>query len=300
MSPDEFKVEVEYNDKTIQIKKEVLDDAFENSGIHHISNKETVRIVNQSNSVSSTKLTFDYSIEVNQIKKKKTKQCDLCLKSFNNKRKLIIHMKHHFSGNFILKKVSKNVCSITVKCVYPKKISGQKNSFECKVCLKRFTDYSNCRRHIQNHYNIVKKTHTCHICTKSYTNAHNLKVHMRIHLNEKPFKCDTCQLAFFRKDTLQTHKRTHKTKYSNSEICCHICHKTFSSNSCLLRHTKMHKNKNPYTCDFCEQSFFRKDLLIVHIRSKHTGEKPHKCNVCMKSFFENSVLTRHKKIHEKK
>lgn len=314
LSSDKFEVEIEYNDKTLKIKKEIFGEyAFDNSEIHQTLKEGEV--VNKSILASSTKLIFNKHVNCDRNvtaqnknnHKKLVYTCDICHQTLNNKPMLVIHIKQHMNNIMVnecfSKKVSKNENSTNVKCVRPKKVKNKKDLYECEICLKQFSDYSNCRRHIHNHYpntNIMGRIYKCHICKKIQSRADNLKVHMRIHTQEKPFKCDFCSLTFHRNDTMQLHKKIHQSNQKQMlEKRCNECCLSFYSNATLMRHIKtIHKNTNLYLCYYCQKTYSRKDMLKMHIRSKHTGEKPYHCHVCKKSFFEKSVLNRHEKIHK--
>ena len=64
----------------------------------------------------------------------------------------------------------------------------------------------------------------------------------------------------------------------------------FIHHSTLSRHKQVHlsQEKN-YSCDLCDMSFARKDVLVNH-QKIHTGEKPYSCEECGKQFAQESVL----------
>ncbi|CAI9732192.1 ---NA--- [Octopus vulgaris] len=63
------------------------------------------------------------------------------------------------------------------------------------------------------------------------------------------------------------------------DICC----KSFSKNTNLADHKRIHTGEKPYQCDICGRSFTQSNQLIKH-KCSHTGEKPYHCDICDKSF----------------
>ena len=112
------------------------------------------------------------------VKRKRTYECDVCEKRFNESGNLKRHMRIHTN----------------------------ENPYECDVCEKRFRQSSNLKIHMRIHTN--EKPYECDVCEKRCTTAGNLKRLMRIHSNEKPYECDVCDKAFRQLSNLKRHKRT--------------------------------------------------------------------------------------------
>ncbi|XP_008183778.1 zinc finger protein 569 isoform X2 [Acyrthosiphon pisum] len=306
---DNLRLEIEYNDKTIVIKKETIGDTvfeseivIEKSGIQSILNKEKCNTDHDSKFADLPRTIYKDLVNCNnktyQNTSKREKHiyiCDLCDLSFTSKQLLIFHMRHHFPNNdYCTNNNSKRVCSKNIKCK-KLKIRKKKKIFSCPICCKQFNDQSNCRRHTINHANTNK--FKCRFCLKQLTTQYNLRVHIRLHTGESPYKCDICNLTFQRNDNLSKHRKIHEVNQKTYD--CKDCHKQFLYNNTLLRHVRIHQMENIYSCYHCQQSYVRKDSLIVHLRSRHTGEKLYQCHICKKDFFENNVLVRHMRIHKK-
>lgn len=302
---DNFRLEIQYNDKTVKIEKETLEDTvfvseivIEKNYILSILNEEKCNTGYHSNLADLPRTIYKELVNCNnKSNKKNTYICDLCHQSFINKKLLTFHMKYHFPNNDYCPNNNLKKCSSkNIKCKQLKKYIKIKNIFVCTICSKQFNDQSNCRRHTLNHINTKK--FKCNLCKKQFTTKYNLRVHSRLHTGDSPYKCDVCHLKFYRNDKMLSHRRIHEENF-RTYYDCKDCHQQYLHKNSLLRHVKIHQMENIYSCNHCQQPFMRKDSLIVHLRSKHTGEKPYKCRICKKRFFENSVLVRHMMTHNK-
>ncbi|XP_078511701.1 uncharacterized protein LOC144770807 isoform X2 [Lissotriton helveticus] len=85
---------------------------------------------------------------------------------------------------------------------------------------------------------------------------------------------------------------TEDAKYKCSECC-----KTFTHESNLIVHQRIHSGDRRYQCKECSKEFSQRTSLMVHLRT-HTGEMPYQCQLCERSFRQQSNLIYHMKSHK--
>ncbi|XP_061757427.1 zinc finger protein 37 homolog isoform X2 [Nerophis ophidion] len=128
---------------------------------------------------------------------------------------------------------------------------------------------------------------------------------MRTHTDNKQSKCSlkkrgktclscsVCAESFTKNSRLARHMRVHT---GEKPFKCSVCGKSFSQNSNLTQHMRTHTGEKPFSCSVCGKNFSVKRNLTQHMRT-HTGEKPFNCSVCGKSFSQKSCLTQHMRTH---
>ncbi|XP_041985677.1 zinc finger and SCAN domain-containing protein 5C-like isoform X3 [Aricia agestis] len=132
--------------------------------------------------------------------------CDVCLKMFPTKSRLLRHIRAHtgktFSCNYCLKKFgNKRYLKIHIKRHTTEK------RFTCDICNNKFTTKIDLKGHLVIHTG--EKQFNCNICQKKFLRKRHLKEHMLIHTGEKPYNCDICQKKFRTKSNLKTHMLIH-------------------------------------------------------------------------------------------
>ena len=198
------------------------------------------------------------------------------------------------------------------------------NPRKCPDCSKLFKKACNKERHYRNvHY---KQKYQCDICKKWFGRFDNLKTHKRKQHKIEPVESSddedsSVEGSFGVKITSdETDSNIEKDETDSNafevandvedalcdgnsgednecsvkefefkEFQCDLCGKTLSTKYNL----EVHKSKQKYSCQECEQSFCSKTCLKGHIQFKH-GKTTFKCQFCEREFTAKASLKRHK------
>ncbi|XP_034239689.1 zinc finger protein 260-like isoform X2 [Thrips palmi] len=164
--------------------------------------------------------------------------------------------------------------------------------YQCKTCLKSFTQQSNLVTHERIHTG--ERPYQCQVCMKRFTQRQNLTAHERIHLGERPFTCQVCNKSFTQSQNLTAHERIH---LGERPFQCQVCLKTFTQQQNLNSHERIHHMERQFTCNVCLRVFSQETSLQRHMQT-HTGERPYTCQVCHRSFAQQSSLLVHEWVHK--
>ncbi|XP_036362141.1 zinc finger protein 2 homolog [Octopus sinensis] len=138
------------------------------------------------NKRKSELLRTDFPDENLKEMRKISYHCDICKKSFTQKKKgaLTQHKRTH---------------------------TGVK-PYNCNICGSALTKHK--------HVHTGVKPYHCNICGKMFSGCSNLTIHKRIHTGERPYHCDICGKSFSVTSRLTNHKRIHT---GEKPYCCNVC-----------------------------------------------------------------------------
>nr|CAI5868706.1 unnamed protein product [Callosobruchus analis] len=160
--------------------------------------------------------------------------CDICGKSYKQRKFLSIHMRVH---------------------------TGER-PYNCEVCGRNFSLYSSLHKHRNIHSE--RKKFECKVCGKMFNQSSNLNNHLKIHTGEKPYPCWQCGRTFRRKETRDTHVRYHTGERPYS---CDICSKKYVAASHLRDHAALHTGQKPYSCQQCGKQFTQNGAMHSHMKN---------------------------------
>ncbi|XP_008069322.1 zinc finger protein 597 [Carlito syrichta] len=107
------------------------------------------------------------------------------------------------------------------------------------------------------------------------------------------FKCTECDQSFSDNSYLVLHQKIHSRE---KKYKCGDCGKIFNHRANLRTHRRIHTGEKPYKCTKCDASFRQHSHLSRHMNS-HIKEKPYTCGVCGRNFMWLPALAQHQKSH---
>ncbi|XP_066261059.1 uncharacterized protein [Euwallacea similis] len=153
----------------------------------------------------------------------KTHKCEHCFKAFRFKQNLEAHILTHSSE----KNLTCDSCGYHTKflshLVAHKRIhTGE--IFRCSYphCKYTTSKKSQLAIHSKTHNSASSaggaRPHACSVCGRGFMEKSHLVRHERIHLEEKPFKCSSCDYASSRRDKLKEHFTRHHGENASAKV----------------------------------------------------------------------------------
>ncbi|XP_026849033.1 transcription factor Ouib-like [Drosophila persimilis] len=136
--------------------------------------------------------------------------CDQCGKWFKDKCNLNVHLKRHTGvKQFECEECGRKELTMHLLSLHIRVKHKGELPYTCKYCGQRFDNCIKRLNHERHHKEFPDiRPHVCPVCGKAFQLKAALRRHEIVHTGEQPFHCETCDVFFNRKSSLQTHNRS--------------------------------------------------------------------------------------------
>ncbi|XP_033118080.1 zinc finger protein 479-like [Anneissia japonica] len=165
--------------------------------------------------------------------------------------------------------------------------------FPCEICGACFIHLNALQQHQTRHSG--KKPCLCEICGKSFIYSSALKRHKAIHSVVKDFTCDKCDYRTTTKNALRIHDR--RVHIKERKFPCEFCELSFFNDGERKQHTLNWHTKEAWKCFMCDEVFNFKRNLNGHIAKVHPEYKHLHCEFCNFKAKRPYRLKAHLKTH---
>ncbi|GBL98999.1 Zinc finger protein 112 [Araneus ventricosus] len=157
------------------------------------------------------------------------------------------------------------------------------------ICDLSNTELS-CEKEFEKHCSDHTKVES-DMCGPELSENSSFMVPKSNRVKEESGTCDIGDLQFVLKSNL--------TNNDSKPFKCEICDPTFTTNTCLKRHSLVHTGEKSYVFDVCSKAFSQKGELLAHSRRFHINERSFVCDECDKALILKAELKHHFRIQSR-
>ncbi|XP_065079088.1 zinc finger protein 236-like [Ochlerotatus camptorhynchus] len=199
--------------------------------VHAALLAEATKIPKEGSQGNSPRKDVECTVNVNTSAPGIVYKCGSCGMNFNDMVQLSKHMRvhsndvHHYSRR--LDHHAPEIVQPVVASRSQDHLQGanEQRRYPCTICPAAFKKSSHLKQHHKSHYGI--KGNRCGICDKTFTTSHTLKVHCNSHSQNSQlhYKCDQCPTSFSLQSSLRRHQKLHE--HPDRSYSCPYCNRTF-------------------------------------------------------------------------
>ncbi|XP_073842831.1 uncharacterized protein isoform X1 [Musca autumnalis] len=208
-------------------------------------------------------------------------KCQLCGSCFTEDKTLRRHMKnkHSFSLD------TGHVCEICDKrfstqlglkahfiMMHPE--SPKPTEYKCELCDSCYGKFQYLQEHMRKKHPPNDSDYICKICYRRFMTQAGLERHSyHKHPVDTKHKCEICGSCYMESRTLRAHIRKKHPSSTDSEYICEICHKRFTTQIGLTRHSyREHPVATEHKCEICGSCHTHAKGLRVHMKNQHPNK----------------------------